>query len=228
MEALLPYSKTFVCFANSRKTAGRCVAGKELTQERAGSWIRPISARPTHEISLDERRYQDGRDPDLLHVVSAQCLSHHPLAHQPENHLIDAGYFWSQHGTLDFRNIDAWTDAPATLWAPGHSGYAFTNNRVPDTVTATASLYLIRVPSLVLVVGAKSTDYPKRIVRGEFTYGGLPYTLAVTDPLVEAAYLVRPDGRYTLQSPVLCVSLGDPFQGYFYKLIAAVLYDGRF
>jgi len=142
--------------------------------------------------------------------------------------LIDDGYYWSQQGTLDFQNIDAWLDTPTTLWDPGYSGYAFTNNRVPDTVVATASLYLIRVPLLTLVVGAKSTDYPKRIVRGEFTHGRWPYSLAVTDPQVEAAYLAQSDGRYTLHAPLLCVSLGDAFQGFFYKLIAAVLYDERF
>ena len=224
----MPYSKTFVCFANSRKTSGRCIAGKESIHGRPAGWIRPVSSRSTHEISLDERRYQDGRDPDLLHVVSAQYLSPEPLPHQTENHLIDDRYYWSQQGTLDFGSIDAWLDRPAILWDAGYSGYAFTNNRVPDTVAAAASLYLIRVPSLVLVVGAKSTDYPKRIVRGEFTYGRWTYCLAVTDPQIEAAYLARPDGRYTLQAPVLCVSLGDPFQGFFYKLIAAVLHDGRF
>lgn len=224
----MPYSKTFVCFGNSRKTSGRCVAGKELIQGRPAGWIRPVSSRPTHEISIDERRYQDGRDPDLLHVVSVQFLAAQALPHQPENHLIDDGRYWSQQGTLDFQNIDAWLDTPTSLWDAGYSGYAFTNNRVPDTVTSPASLYLIRVPKLTLVVGAKSPDYPKRIVRGEFTHGRRPYVLAVTDPQVEVTHLARPDGRYTLDHPVLAVSLGDPFQGFFYKLIAAVLYDKRF
>ena len=224
----MPYSKTFVCFANSRKTSGRCVAGKELINGQPSGWIRPVSSRPTHEISIDERRYQDGRDPDLLHLVSVQFLVAEALPHQPENHLIDDSYYWSQQGTLDFRNIDLWLDTPTTLWDAGYSGYAFTNNRVPDTFGSPASLYLIRVPSLTLVVGAKSADFPKRIVRGEFTHGRWPYCLAVTDPQVEADYLARPDGRYTLNTPVLAVSLGDPFQGFFYKLIAAVLYDGRF
>jgi len=224
----LPYSKTFICFANSQKTSGRCVAGKELINGRPAGWIRPVSSRPTHEISIDERRYQDGRDPDLLHVVSVQFLAAQALPHQPENHLIDDGRYWSQQGTLDFQNIDAWLDTPTSLWDAGYSGYAFTNNRVPDTVTSPASLYLIRVPKLTLVVGAKSPDYPKRIVRGEFTHGRRPYVLAVTDPQVEVTHLARPDGRYTLDHPVLAVSLGDPFQGFFYKLIAAVLYDKRF
>ena len=160
--------------------------------------------------------------------MSTQFLAAQALPHQPDNHVIDDGYYWSQQGTLDFRNIDAWLDTPTSLWDVGYSGYAFTNNRVPDTVASAASLYLIRVPSLTLVVGAKSSDYPKRIVRGEFTHGRWPYCLAVTDPQVDAAYLAQPDGWYTLLQPVLAVSLGDPFQGFFYKLIAAVLYDGRF
>jgi hypothetical protein len=95
----LPYSKTFVCFANSRKTSGRCVAGKELISGQPAGWIRPVSSRPTHEISIDERRYQDGRDPDLLHFVSVQLLAAQALPHQPENHLIDDSYYWSQQGT---------------------------------------------------------------------------------------------------------------------------------
>jgi len=163
-----------------------------------------------------------------LHVLSVQFLAHQALPHQPENHLIDDGYYWAQQGTLDFGSIDAWLDNPASLWDPGFSGYAFTNNRVPDTFISEASLYLVKVPSLTLVVGAKSGDYPKRIVRGEFTHEQLPYCLAVTDPQIEAEYLARPDGRYTLDEPVLAVSLGDPYQGYFYKLIAAVLHDRRF
>jgi hypothetical protein len=163
-----------------------------------------------------------------VHVVSAQFLAAQALPHQPENHLIDDGYYWSQQDTLAFQDIDTWLDAPVTLWDAGYSGYAFTNNRVPDTFTSLESLYLIRVPLLTLIVGAKSRDYPKRIVRGEFTHGGRPYCLAVTDPQIEATYLAQLDGRYDIREPVIAVSLGDPFQGYFYKLIATVLYDGLF
>ena len=83
---------------------------------------------------------------------------------------------------------------------------------------------------LSLWVGRKapSRSDSKRAVRGAFTYRGTTYRLDVTDPVIECDYLARPDGEYQIARPVLCVSLGDPYEGYFYKLIASVLYQERF
>lgn len=50
----------------------------------------------------------------------------------------------------------------------------------------------------------------------------------VTDPAIERNYLAQADGQYEVTKPVLCVSLGDPYQDYFYKLVAGVLYAERF
>jgi hypothetical protein len=49
----------------------------------------------------------------------------------------------------------------------------------------------------------------------------------VTDPEIEQIYLVKADGQYDVQNPVLCLSLRDPYQGYFYKLVVAVFYPDR-
>lgn len=62
---------------------------------------------------------------------------------------------------------------------------------------------------------------------GKFTYRGTTYRMDVTDPAIERMYLSQADGHYDIAKPVLCVSLGDPYQGYFYKLVAAVLYAER-
>jgi hypothetical protein len=228
-EAPLSYSKTFVCFANSRKKNGHCIAGKELLERRPGGWIRPVSPQPTKEISTDQYQYEMGGEPDVLDVISVQCRLHQPLPHQPENHLIDTRHYWSPQGQISFANIAVWLDAPSTLWDHGFQSSYCLNNRVPVAVSALQSLYLIKVPFLILFVGVKPNDpNQKRIVRGTFAYGGLSYCLNVTDPWIEKRYLEKADGNYTLNAPVLCISLGEPFDGYFYKLIAAVLYDGRF
>jgi hypothetical protein len=224
----MTYQKVIVCFANSRKTFGRCIAGKEWKDGAPGSWIRPVSARPSHEVSLDERRYQDGRDPSPLDILSIPCLSYQPIAHQSENHYLDPNRYWESNRRLPWRQVKNWLDKPQSLWGTGASSYEFVNNRVIETAIVTESLYLIHVDELRILVGPKSAEYPKRIVRGEFQYNQLQYRMSITDPVIEGQYLAAKDGCYTVSRPTLCVSLGDAFQGFYYKLIAAVLYEGRF
>lgn len=71
--------KRIVCLANSRKLSGRCVAGKELSSERASTWIRPISRRPSEELSLNERKYEDGSDPQLLDIIDITLFTANPV-----------------------------------------------------------------------------------------------------------------------------------------------------
>ena len=65
-------------------------------------------------------------------------------------------------------------------------------------------------------------DYRRR-VQGRFTYGDVDYWLRVTDPVYERQYLSQPDGNYEIGESYLTVSLGESYQGYSYKLIAAVI-----
>lgn len=224
------YVKTIVCFANSRKTAGRCIAGKEWQNGKPGEWVRPVSSRPTHEVSEEERRYENGHDPQLLDILRVPCDAHQPLPHQCENHVIDPGYYWAKHEHLSWSDIHGWLDNPVDLWGLGQSSYAGLNNRVAVGQEDGTSLYLVSAERLRLLVGRKAPEYPdsKRAVRGEFVYRGATYRMDVTDPVVERNFLARDDGQYDISSPVLCISLGDPYQGYFYKLIAAVLFPERF
>jgi hypothetical protein len=116
------------------------------------------------------------------------------------------------------------------LWGSGQSSHAGLNNRVAVGQEDGTSLYLVSAERLRLLVGRKAPEYPdsKRAVRGEFVYKRATYRMDVTDPAVERSLLARDDGQYDISYPVLCISLGDPFQGYFYKLIAAVLSSERF
>lgn len=219
------YVKTIVCFANSRKIAGRCIAGKEWENEQPGEWIRPVSSRSTHEISEEERRYQDGRTPQLLDILQVPCNAPQPLHHQRENHVIDSGYYWVKTGQLPCSDIHSWLDNPANLWVTGQSSYSGVNNRVAVGQENGISLYLVQVECLRLLVGRKTQDYPdsKRAVRGQFKYNGVAYLMDVTDPNVEKNFLALDDGEYDIPNPVLCISLGDPYQEFYYKLIAAIL-----
>jgi len=74
----MTYTKTILCLANSRKTSGRCIAGKEWNNGNPGSWFRPVSSRATHEISEEERRFQSGQDPKEALNKSTAPSQHHP------------------------------------------------------------------------------------------------------------------------------------------------------
>ena len=78
-----------ICLANSRKLAGRCIAGREWTATGAGRWIRPVSERLHQEVSEYERQYEDGSDPRALDIVDVPILEPIPQRFQSENWLLD-------------------------------------------------------------------------------------------------------------------------------------------
>ena len=57
----------------------------------------------------------------------------------------------------------------------------------------------------------------------KISYGHNVYILWVTDPRVERRYLARQDGFYKLSESYLTISLGEPFNEYCYKLVAAII-----
>ncbi|MFZ5503845.1 MAG: dual OB domain-containing protein [Pseudomonadota bacterium] len=111
----MSHLKTIVCFANSRKTSCRCVAGKEVHASGAGAWVRPVSDRSSHEVSEEERRYKDGGDPQLLDIIKVSCARHDPVSRQHESHVIDPNDYWSKEGRVAWGTIHVWLDHPANL-----------------------------------------------------------------------------------------------------------------
>lgn len=221
------YTVRIVCLANSRKMSGRCIAGKAWERGRAGAWIRPVSARESHEISERDRGYEDGSGPQLLDIIDIPCKSPAPQQHQSENHLIDDGYYWAKVGSVTWADAARMVDSPASLWNPGFSSGTGSHDRVPinEPILGSGSLTLIRADEVsvqVVRVGLAGGD-AKRTVRAKFGYHGIDYDLRVTDPQVERTFLRQGEGSYAVGEALLCVSLGEPFSGHYYKLVAAML-----
>ena len=225
------YTKTILCLANSRKPPdGRCIAGRELNGTGFDTWIRPVSARPTRELSLRERRYHDGGDPSLLDVISIEMTGPQPWNHQQENHLIDVSRRWVKRGAMTWQGLQsAVEDVVGPLWLNGNSSYHGQNDRVAEDRIGefTRSLYLIRTQRLRLVVATEDDLPPRRRVRAQFEYCGHFYRLPVTDPFIEDSLLARDDVEIRVSEAILCVSLGEPFHGFAYKLAAAVMTPKR-
>lgn len=223
------YTKTIVCLANSRKPpSGRCVAGREVTPLGFGAWIRPVSARPTQEISEEERRYQDGTDPKVLDVIVIEITGAQPQQHQQENHLIDDGYYWVKQRTISWRHLQAAIEDPAgPLWLNGYSSSYGHNDRVPENRASglSRSLYLVRPDELTIVVASEGGGFgpARRRVRARFDLSGQRYCVVVTDPWMERQCLAGNDGETEIDDALLCMSLGESFHSFAYKLAAAVI-----
>lgn len=219
-----PIVKRIVCLANSRKLSGRCIAGKE---PKTGRWVRPVSDREHEEVSERERQYENGRDPRLLDIIDVPLLRAKPNRHQPENWLLHPDYYWVHMRRAEVSDLDQLTDRPSVLWVNGSSTVDGQNDRVAvdHSGLGTESLYLIGLDSLLVHVLAPGAAFGsrRRKVKGELQYRGVNYRLTVTDPEVERTYLAKPDGRYVIGPCFVTVSLGEPHEGYCYKLIAAVI-----
>ena len=226
-------SKRIVCLANSRKRAGRCIAGREWSETRgAGRWVRPVSEREGQEVSEYERQYEDGSDPKVLDVVNVPVLEPLPEGWQTENWLLDPEYYWGKEGTYSWFDLPRLVDPVAPLWIDGHSTWNGVNDKIPldlmgsdSPECASGSLRLIHVEGIELEVfkSGEAFGNPKRRVQGRFSHAGKDYALWVTDPGYERRYLAKLDGAYEIGECYLTVSLGEAYGGACYKLIAAII-----
>ncbi|MBS0151035.1 MAG: hypothetical protein JSR31_08845 [Nitrospira sp.] len=219
--------KRIVCLANSRKLQGRCIAGCEMSQGRPNVWIRPVSDREHEEVSEYERQYEDGSDPMVMDMIDVPLREPRPKGYQQENWLIDPDFYWVKVGALSWDDLEAYAVTDGTLWINGHRTFHGVNDFFPldQAGTVRSSLTLIHVDMVELRVLRPGENFgnPKRRVQGRFTFAGNSYSLRVTDPKIEREYLAHQDGRYSLGESYLTISLGEPFEGNCYKLIAAVI-----
>lgn len=227
----MPYTKTIVCLANSRKLTGRCVAGKEWDGQRPGEWCRPVSAKERGELTAERWYRRTWRDPQLLDIIVVGLLAPRPSGCQRENHLVDESFRWRFSGRVGAKQLSSALDRPAgPLWMNGDSTAGGRNDKVPAAVAEREqySLVLVQPDQLLITVGIEGagSGIARRRVRGHFSLAGHDYVLAITDPVIEKQILPHPDGFSTgLHNPILCISLSEKFesQNACYKLIAGVM-----
>ncbi|MCA9407822.1 MAG: hypothetical protein KC733_03970 [Candidatus Omnitrophica bacterium] len=218
--------RSIICLANSRKYYERCIAGKTPDTYE---WIRPVSSRANEELLLSQIKYADGQEAGLLDVIEIDLKEEKPAQYQPENWLIDEQAKWKKIGNFNPSQLDTICDAPKTIWLVGNY-----NDRVPEEHwkghNIKSSLYLIKPSSFYL----RREDFDpssgptKKKIRGVFDYNGVQYDFRVTDVKIEAEYLKKAEGRYTLNcgDVYLCISLSEPFEkmdNACFKLIASVI-----
>jgi len=220
------YWKTILCLANSRKQSGRCIAGREIVDTGFGAWIRPVSARETEEISEEEYRYENGQSPTVLDVIKIPMFKPKPESHQSENHLIDAGFYWQQIRRASWQEaVEASDSVPGDLW---RNGYHRKNDRIPEDKAKQLKNSLLLIKPENLVIHREFNQHRERWqVRATFDLNAQHYDLSVTDPEIERWCLEKLDGKYSVSGALLCISLGEIYYEYAYKLIASILTKKR-
>lgn len=200
--------ETLVVFANSVKHRQHCVAGKALG---SGNWIRPVSDINGKELDDEQAKFRNPYGRYLvkpLQKIQMEFISHVPLRHQPENHLI-SDKEWVQNYNIPIEEIPNYLDDPTDLWGNGNSIDSFLI--ISGTQNINQSLYLIEVQNLNLFL-----DETKR--RASFEFKGLSYNLPVTDP--NFYRLVNGEMSH---NNFLCISLAEEYHGRHYKIVATVL-----
>lgn len=217
--------KTIICLANSRKFRGRCIAGKELDNRMIGNWIRPIGPLEGGELDYRDIIYKGGEAPKILDIIEIPLLRHCPSGLQPENYLIDRRSNWVKADEFPASELPRLCDKSKQLWINGyHSSYGI-NDRVPMSLVEKeilTSLLFINIKRLTIIVGY---EYSKRKVRAHFKFQRKDYQLVVTDPVIEREYKKKDNGQYIIKNKniYLCISLGEPFESYCYKLVAGII-----
>ena len=190
-----------------------------LEGDGAGSWVRPVGRSPSGELTFPERAVH-GREPRLMELLRI------PLAHSRahgchvEDYAVDPNEKWTSGGPVPVSTVIRMVDPAAALWPNGHHP---NNDRIPCGVAdrLSSSLRLIRVTNVKWV---QQHSYGRMKHRLRFGYLGDAYDLSVTDPEAVSVFGGNQEGEWLMRGEtLLCISLGEPFNGCRYKLVAGMI-----
>jgi len=215
-----------ICLANSYKHGGRCVAGVRTDGK---GWVRPISDSADGTLNYRDYRLSNGTDVKVLDLVSISLTEPKPAKHQPENWL-----FEKQPWKLIARPApsDA-LKAVANILFVDSFLFKNTKDRIPskefNEKPAASSLAIVHPSKLEFCITQSFSG--KKQLRAKFELAGRVFDLAVTDPVWKDRLNNRIHGTYGRADVgidndtqvFLTISLGEPLDGFCYKLVAAVL-----
>jgi hypothetical protein len=216
-------SVDLLCLAFSRKYGGRCVAGLNLAD---GTWVRPVSDQEYGTLYPRNYLLPDGNDPQVLDVLTIGLSRPVPEPHQPENHLVSAARWqrvWRSPEEVSGVLTAAVDRRPLLFATPGDR----IRYQEAQEHPLASSLTLVAPADVSFVSTSSYAGNPQ--AKARFRHGQATYFLAVTDPHWEFEIAGRAEGRYSPRQLGLdegrilfTISLGEPFNGDCFKLIAAI------
>jgi hypothetical protein len=217
-----------VCLANSYKHDHRCVAGISLITKH---WVRLVGRTVPGCLTLKETYYPDGRQAALLDVFEVELGEKCGSNCHPEDVFV-TGKPWQP-----VRRFDEARDAKflAAYVNKGPSIFEGYGDRVYgrkiEGTPVEKSLELIHPDDLWWWIREENGKRKNRAVFRLGHVSRIRYDLAVTDPAWLDALKLLPAGIYphafffkdTVPRTFFTISLSEPFEGFHYKLVAAVV-----
>ena len=185
-----------------------------------------VGSNPNGELAAYDMPMENGGEPKLLDILKIPLVEPRPNGCQTENHLIDNRYYWVKEGVFAKQYLPLYCKEPNSLWVNGFHSTNGINDRIPEMIAnrLTNSLVLIEPQQLTIAINPGYKRW-KLQTRAEFCFAGVTYCLSVTDPAIESVYRPYGTGRYACQPrSVACISIGEPFDGFCYKLMASIIF----
>ena len=209
----------FVCLANSLKEGGRCVAGIELDANHhpvfhngLPKWVRPVCPTDHGEIPI-----QHAIAFDLLDILEMNVTGSKAAGYQSENVSFDPPFV--KVGTFKMNGLAFLSDKRNTLF--GNYGKAISVESISEL---DHSLALLHTRQLHTEFRSTEGRRNKPQLRAGFEHHGTYYDLPITDPIFRERLLDNPHELDDREDIYLCVSIGIPWEGWHYKLVAGVFY----
>lgn len=219
--------KHIIVLANSVKhDPGRCIAGREIRSEGGstgiGPWVRPVSKVGEGELYPQHFILQDGSFPQPFDVIEIYVDTPGVDATQPENwFILEDKRKWNRVDKWDVKTaIRSFVENPQNLWIqPGVKTDRVTKEFLASNPPE-QSLYLLDLRNARITVNGRK-------YRIRFSFNGLSYDLAITDPLISK--IVGEQQISIVNKGLACISLAPAFINqydgieYHYKLAAMVI-----
>lgn len=206
----------FLCLANSRKHGGRCLAGIDLA---TGRWLRPVSSRSTTGALSLMQSVVDGEVIEVFDRVNLEIEEVPTSPAQPENvrfvGFVGSAKRQGPNGSWEYAHILEELKGVSPRFTSVIEGSR------SDRISASSVSHPSRLGSLDLVDAEKVTFYKKGdgSWRCNFVARETSLNLSVTDDRQGAEQsIIRHTGAWTF-----VLSLGEPFRGFHYKLIATCI-----
>jgi hypothetical protein len=227
--------KRILVLANSYKSHGRCIAGREIKSDGSlGPWIRPISNHGEGEFNGYETRLADGPQVEVLQRVAIPLERLADDPYQPENWFVQGFGNWRDvSATCPVFPLGRLIESPSDLWQEPGRFADWVSHGWLQSNPPKRSLCVIRPENLRIRVESrddKESHGNRERWRAVFRYRGVGYNLSITDPVFLHRHAAWPHGRMLpIEAPLrceddclICVSLGMMWQGKHYKLAATI------